>query len=84
MAAKVTIDRSGRVLIPKAVREELRLKAGDKLEVASEAGRITMQRKRSIAKKEQGVWVYQGGDPTTSIPELIEREREKRVRELMG
>jgi hypothetical protein len=41
-------------------------------------------RPQAQLKKEHGVWVYQGEATTASIPALIDREREKRLRELMG
>jgi hypothetical protein len=37
----------------------------------------------SLLKKERGFWVYQGGPTDASIPDLIDHEREKRVRELI-
>jgi hypothetical protein len=38
--------------------------------------------KQVILKKEYGVWVYQGEPSDESISDLIERDREKRAREL--
>ncbi len=53
----VTVGRRFQVVIPKAVREQLRLRPGDKLEVKLEKGRIVMcvlPRKRAfIAAKEE-------------------------------
>jgi hypothetical protein len=36
----------------------------------------------ALLKKECGVWVYQGEATDVSIPDLIDGEREKRLREL--
>lgn len=86
MTAKVTLDRAGRVVFPKPLREELRLSAGDTLHLESEGGRITLlpARTKPALRKEHGVWVYPGEAGGASIPEVIGRQREKRLRELMG
>jgi addiction module HigA family antidote len=36
---------------------------------------------KALLKKEKGVWVYQGEPTHGSIPDLIDREREKRSRD---
>jgi hypothetical protein len=41
-------------------------------------------RPKALLKKEHGVWVYQGERTSASISGLIDRERKKRLRELMG
>jgi hypothetical protein len=41
-------------------------------------------RARQGRLKERGVWVYRSGKPTsTSIPELIARQRHKRTQDLI-
>jgi AbrB family looped-hinge helix DNA binding protein len=84
MRAKVSIDKAGRIVLPKPVRERMRLFPGDDLLVEAETERITLRPVRSEAplKKELGIWVYQGEDSDVSIADLIERERETRMREL--
>jgi len=56
------------------------------LHLDSEGDQITLRpvRPKALLKKEQGVWVYQGEATRASIPDLIDREREKRSRELIG
>jgi AbrB family looped-hinge helix DNA binding protein len=85
MTTKLTLDRAGRVLIPKTLREELHLGPGDSLQLDSQGEQITLRpiRARALLKKEHGVWVYQGEATHGSIPDLINREREKRSRELL-
>lgn len=86
MTTKLTLDRAGRVLIPKMLRKELHLGPGDALQLDSAGDQITLRpmRPKAQIKKEQGVWVYQGEPTQASIPDLIDREREKRLRGLMG
>lgn len=66
MKDTVTIDRAGRVVIPKPLRDALHLEAGDTLELESEGDRVTLRPIRTgpAVRKEQGVWVFRrGGDP---------------------
>jgi hypothetical protein len=37
-----------------------------------------------MLKKEYGVWVYQGEFTDASVVDLIDKEREKRLRDVMG
>jgi AbrB family looped-hinge helix DNA binding protein len=86
MTARVTLDRAGRVLIPKTLRQKLHLGPGDVLQLDSEGEKITLRamRPKALLKKERGVWVYQGEATQVSIPDVIDREREKRLRESIG
>jgi AbrB family looped-hinge helix DNA binding protein len=43
VAMKTTIDRRGRLVVPKALREELRLEAGTLLELRIRDGRIELE-----------------------------------------
>lgn len=83
MTTKLTLDQAGRVLIPKALRQELHLGPGDTLQLKSQGDEITLRplRPRALLKKEHGVWVYQGGPSDASITDLIDRNRESRSRE---
>ncbi len=85
MTTKISVDKAGRVVLPKTLREKLRLEAGDDLLVESEGDRITLRplRQEAPLKKEHGIWVYQGAPSNASIPDLIDAEREKRIREIL-
>lgn len=43
MAMRITIDKAGRVVIPKELRRELGVVAGAKLEVTAEGGRLVIE-----------------------------------------
>jgi AbrB family looped-hinge helix DNA binding protein len=86
MNTNLTLDKAGRVLIPKALRQELHLGPGDTLQLESKGEEITLRplRPQALLKKERGVWVYQGEPAHASIPDLIDRQREQRLREVIG
>jgi len=85
MTAKIVLDKAGRVVIPKLVREELHLGPGDILHLESEGERITLSPLRGTVplRKERGVWVYRTGHPlpaavTDDILRQVREERDQR------
>jgi AbrB family looped-hinge helix DNA binding protein len=82
MNTRLIIDKAGRVVIPKPLREELHLEAGDALEMESTGERITLRPVRGTGPlaKEHGVWVFHGGKPlpASATDELLQRIREER------
>ena len=86
MTTKLKLDKAGRVVLPKPLRDEMQLGPGDTLQLETEGERITLRpiRPRAMLKKELGVWVYQGEPADASISDLLERERAKRAREVRG
>lgn len=86
MTTTITVDRAGRILIPKTLRQELQIGPGNVIELQSEGEQITLRpvRPKALLKKERGVWVYQGDATDASIPGLIDKERDKRLRGLAG
>lgn len=44
---RISIDSAGRVVIPKPIRDELKLKAGDELEATLRDGRIEIEPRAS-------------------------------------
>jgi AbrB family looped-hinge helix DNA binding protein len=67
MNTTVTIDNAGRVVIPKTLRDELRLAPGDTLALESDGERVTLRpvRSTSALRKEQGIWVFRSGRKLT-------------------
>ena len=84
----ISLDKAGRVVLPKDLRDKLRLEAGDELLVEEAGEQIILRpvRAQPTLKKERGVWVYQGqrgaDRSNESLPDLINAAREKRLREL--
>jgi AbrB family looped-hinge helix DNA binding protein len=87
MNAKIKLDKACRLVLPKSIREALRIGPGDTLEVESDDDRLVISpvRLRPGLQREQGIWVYRSGSPVNaSIPDLIDRQREQRIRDLPG
>ncbi|HEY1947532.1 MAG TPA: AbrB/MazE/SpoVT family DNA-binding domain-containing protein [Bryobacteraceae bacterium] len=83
MNTRLTIDKAGRVVIPKPLREELHLEPGDSVEMESAEDQITLRPVRGTGplSQEHGVWVFHSGQPlsasvTDEILEQIRRERD--------
>ncbi|MGH7812862.1 MAG: AbrB/MazE/SpoVT family DNA-binding domain-containing protein [Candidatus Binataceae bacterium] len=82
MAAKVTLDKLGRIVLPKPTRDRLQLAAGDRLELENLDDGIALRPMRGAAqlRKKNGVWVYRRGEPlaAATVQETIERIRRER------
>lgn len=83
MKTTVTIDKAGRVVIPKEIRDELHLEAGDTLSLESEGERVTLRPIHgSPLQKEHGVWVFHGRNRLSldEANQLVRDAREQRDR----
>ena len=82
MNVRLTIDKAGRVVIPKPLREELHLEPGDSLNMESAGEQITLRPVRGTGPltKEHGVWVFHAGQPLSSsaTDEMLRQIREER------
>ena len=76
-----TIDKAGRIVVPKELRERLNLVAGTPLEVALSGTGITLRKvtdEPSLVRKD-GVLVHHGaGDSDLDVAAFIRAERESR------
>jgi AbrB family looped-hinge helix DNA binding protein len=88
MVAKLTLDKAGRIVLPKPVRDELNLTAGDTLELETSGGDITLHPVRATTplQKERGVWVIRTGDdlPASVVEDTIRQIRQERERIALG
>ena len=88
MTSTLTIDKAGRIVLPKPLRDELQLEAGDSLEVNTKGEEITLRpiRGTSPLKKKHGVWVFQAGQPLApdAVDETIREVRRDREELILG
>ncbi len=77
----VTIDRLGRIVVPKAVRDRLHLVPGTNLELTADAGGIRIvpvNSEPSLVRKE-GILIHHGTETTDlDIRKVIDQERANR------
>ena len=82
MNTRLIIDKAGRVVIPKPLREELNLEPGDALDVESAGEQITLRPVRGTGPltKERGVWVFHAGQPlpASATDKMLQQVREER------
>jgi len=82
MSIHLTIDKAGRVVIPKVTRQALHLEPGDALEMESAGEQITLRPLRGAGplSKEQGVWVFRTGQRlhSSATDDVIEQLRSER------
>jgi AbrB family looped-hinge helix DNA binding protein len=83
----VSIDKAGRLVLPKVMRDALHLKPGDTLEIQKDDDTITLHLPRPSAElvKKNGMWVLRSAEPLkTSSVDLIAQDREDRIQTLIS
>jgi AbrB family looped-hinge helix DNA binding protein len=76
------IDKSGRIVVPKLLRERLGLKPGSELEVLEQAGGVLLRpvEQRPSMIRIDGLWVHQGvAQPGANWDRVVEDVREERI-----
>jgi len=85
---KLNIDKAGRIVLPKPMRDELRLEPGDALEIERSGEEIILRPSRGEGqlRKKHGVWVYRAGEPLSAavVDSTIRRVRDEREASNMG
>jgi AbrB family looped-hinge helix DNA binding protein len=88
MSSQVTLDKAGRIVLPKSLRDELRLEAGDTFEVEISSDEITLRPSRGHAqlRKKHGIWVYRSGEPLTqaTVDKTVQKVRLERENDNLG
>ena len=88
MVLTITVDKAGRVVLPKAVRDELELSPGDVLELESSDEQVTLRPLRGTAqlRKKRGVWVFRAGEPLSegTVRKTLREVRRERERQILG
>jgi AbrB family looped-hinge helix DNA binding protein len=82
MSIRVSLDKAGRIVIPKLLREQLNIGPGDSFELEVADGEITLRPLRATAPltQERGVWVFRTGQPLSAsvTEETLRRIRDER------
>jgi AbrB family looped-hinge helix DNA binding protein len=80
---RLTLDKGGRIVIPKMLREALQLEPGDMVELEHAGDELILRPVRGTGPllKEQGVWVFRSGEPlaastTDAVLEQLRTERD--------
>jgi AbrB family looped-hinge helix DNA binding protein len=79
---KLTTDKSGRIVVPKPLRECLGLKPGTELEVLEQVGGVLLRKveEQPAIVKIDGLWVHRGiAQPGANWDRVIEEVREERI-----
>ena len=78
---ETTLDRFGRIVIPKRVRDDLGLHAGSVLEIDEGEDRIVLRARSEEPDlvREDGVLVY-AGEPVDDLEQAVEAQRRSRSR----
>jgi AbrB family looped-hinge helix DNA binding protein len=88
MDAKLTLDKAGRVVLPKPVRDLMHLEPGDTLELESSEEEILLRPLRGTMplRKKRGIWVFRSGEPisATTVNESIREIRQERDQSNLG
>ena len=85
MNTRLTIDKAGRIVIPKPLREELHLEPGDDLELESAGEEITLRPVRGTGPltQEHGVWVFRThGTPGQADQRMAASTTEEMLRQI--
>ncbi|MBL7684780.1 MAG: AbrB/MazE/SpoVT family DNA-binding domain-containing protein [Deltaproteobacteria bacterium] len=85
---KISIDKFGRVVLPKAIRDQLGIQAGGEFEVEEKENSICLKPIRNEAKliKKDGWWVITGTGPITleETNKIIRDTRLEREKKILG
>jgi len=88
MIATLTLDKAGRVVLPKPVRDELQVGPGDSLELEVSEDHVVLRpaRARGRMYKEHGVWIFDSGEPMAAdaVEKTIQKVRAERDRRNLG
>lgn len=88
MNVTLTVDKAGRVVLPKPVRDELQLEPGDTLKLESTEDQIVLRPVRGAVglRQKQGIWVLDVDDPLSleTVNQTIRDIRNEREQSLLG
>jgi AbrB family looped-hinge helix DNA binding protein len=88
MNTTLSVDKAGRIVLPKPVREELQLSPGDSLELELSEDCIVLRPARTKPRlyKKQGIWVLHTGSPMSAadVRGTLRKVRQEREERFLG
>jgi AbrB family looped-hinge helix DNA binding protein len=87
MVVTLKIDKAGRIVVPKPVRDRFGLHAGSELELLEDAGRLLLKPvgQRPSLEQQGGLLVHLGRLPEGyDWNKLVDADREERLRSVAG
>jgi AbrB family looped-hinge helix DNA binding protein len=88
MKARLKIDKAGRVIIPKPLRDQMHLSPGDIFQMVGTEDKIVLRpvREEPTMFKKDGMWVIKTGKALTvaDADAVIQSGREERHRQILG
>ncbi len=91
MNATVTIDKAGRLVVPKALRSALHLQPGDVLDVHRRGETLVLEPRHErgrLFKAEDGLWVFSSGTGLAltheDVDQVLEQTRLERESRILG
>ncbi len=88
MSLTTSIDKAGRIVIPKALRDSLQLEPGDELQLVRDGDGIIAKPVRPAGRmsKELGIWVFHGSRKITQAETraIMLEQRDERNRHFDG
>ena len=82
----IKLTKSGRIVVPKPLRERLGLKPGTELQVLGQPGGVLLRtvEERPALVKIDGLWVHRGAaQPGANWDRVIQEVREERVESVL-
>lgn len=84
---KLHMDKSGRIVVPKPLRERLGLASESELEAVEQSGGILLRRlsQQPSMVQVKGLWVHQGtAEPGANWDRLLDDIREERTQDILN
>jgi AbrB family looped-hinge helix DNA binding protein len=80
------IDKAGRIVVPKALRERLHLLPGTEVSIEEVDGHLRIERvdREGRLRRIKGRLVFTGGEPNINLVEALETSRGLRDSELLA
>jgi AbrB family looped-hinge helix DNA binding protein len=83
---KISMDKAGRIIVPKPLRKRLGLEPGIELELLDQPGGVLLRpiRQRPSMVQVDGLWVHQGtAEPAANWERVLDEVREDRIQDTL-